>query len=229
MGILAKCICRNFYWKLKIIANIAGTIDDIQVHVLSDNSGFYTTGQDSSNLATIWKFLFSTPTTAQCQQFPNLSGFTYGYLKLSDTSFFLLGYDPTSFNLHLYRATFSSTSPDWALTMQCSSGSWSASNSESILVSSNIYSFFIYGNPQYAYIASFASSSGLVQSSRYKSSVSWSEVDSLVSNGNNIIAAVRQGSKYNLVILDTSTSLFTIKEFAGDSVFTLLLESSTGR
>ena len=132
---------------------------------------------------------------------------------LSSTSFFVLGADPSSpFNLNMYRITFLSTSVIWANTIACStSGQWNAAFSNSMLSSDglNIYTFFIYGRNSYLYFAALSVSDGRVTSTRYKSSISITSVDSSALNGDYLIATT--DSPVSLIIYSISSSVFTIK------------------
>ena len=37
-------------------SNLDAESDDIRIHILSDDSGYYVFGQDSSSIANIWKY-----------------------------------------------------------------------------------------------------------------------------------------------------------------------------
>ena len=65
------------------------------IHVISDNSGYYLIGRGAPTFS-IWKYLFSTPASSQCQEIPFSNLFGYGQLMISDTSFFLLTEDAAS-------------------------------------------------------------------------------------------------------------------------------------
>ena len=94
---------------------------------------------------------------------------------ISSSQFFVLGVASSSpFNLQMYKITFSSTSVDWANQIACTSGTWIAYNSDSVLSSdrSTIYSFFTFGQINYLYFAGLSVSSGSVTTTRYKSSTS---------------------------------------------------------
>ena len=160
-------------------------------------------------------YLFS-PSTSQCQEISNFYQYAYGQLKLSDTTLFMLGYDPSSYNLHLYKHTFGNTSPDWSLKQLWISGSWAESLSESVLVSSSIYTFFSYGSTQYAYMAVISISDGSV-STRYKSSDSCDNIYIYGSGvSGNYIAVNLRCSSYHLLMFNVATNLFIIKAFSGD-------------
>ena len=117
-------------------------------------------------------YLFSSPSSSGCQQISNFLNFADGVLKISDSSMFMLGTDPFSpYQLHLYKHTFGGTSPDWSLKLSWPSGTWTTYYSESLLISSIIYSFFIYGSTsQYVYMVAISLSDGTV-SNRHKSSI----------------------------------------------------------
>ena len=74
--------------KMMLISSIYFLID----------SGYYITGKDSLNIANTWKYLFSSGTVLW-QKINNILSFLYRQLMISDSSFFILGYD-SWFNLH---------------------------------------------------------------------------------------------------------------------------------
>ena len=182
------------------------------------------TGKDGTSIANIWKYLYSTPTSSQCQKLTNFSSHAYGQLKLSDTTFFLIGLDPSSYDLHLYKLEFSSVSPTWALKLACSS-SWLAKASGSVFASSSIYSLFIFGNPQYLYMAVISSADGTVNA-RYKSSVSWINVHKVEISGNYIAASACSSM---LVVFNRATNEFSNRYFSDTYLFGIGLEEATGR
>ena len=159
--------------------------------------------------------MFSFPSSSGCQQISNFNQYAWGQLKISDSSTFMLGVDPSSpYQLHLYKHTFGGTSPDWNLKLSWPSGTWSTSNSESLLISSSIYTLFAYGSTQYVYMAVISVSDGTV-SNRYKSSISCTYVRGSAVSGDYIVASV-QWSSYYLLMLNRATNLFDIKSFSGN-------------
>ena len=157
----------------------------------------------------------------------------YGQVKISDSSFFMLGYGVSPFPLHFYRITFGSTSPDWADKMLCSSGSWTLSYSESQLSSdkSKIYTFISYGSPSYLYFITLSTSDGSILSSRYKSSINipytW---NSAVSGDYIMVVAYGASTLAYLLILNTATNIITTKNIvSGIIVYDWGVETSTGR
>ena len=160
--------------------------------------------------------MFSSPSSIGCQQISYFYQYAYGQLKISDSSMFMLGSDPfPPYQLHFYKHTFGETSPDWSLKLSWPSGTWYASNSESLLISSSIYAFFPYGSSSvsYIYIAMISLSDGTV-SNRYKSSLSCTQVYGSGVNGDYIAASV-QWSSYYLLMFNRATNLFNIKLFSG--------------
>ena len=144
----------------------------------------------------------------------------------------MLSYDPsTPYKLHLFHATFSNTSPNWSWKLSCPSGTWLASNSESLLSpdSSKIYSLFIYGSgTKPLYLVTFSVFDGSVISNRYKSSIGWGGVFGSTIQGDYIISSVLCSS-YWLLIYNTITNAFSIKSFTGTNLFGLAVEQWTGR
>ena len=139
----------------------------------------------------------------------------------------MLGSDPSApYPLHLYKLSFGKTSPDWALKMAWPSSSCSVSNSESLLSSSSIYSFFIYGQTQYLYFAVISSTDGSV-TLRYKSSTTFQNIYGSWINGNYIFVAARYGYD-SLLIFNILSSTFSFKQFPG-YLNEMWVEASSGR
>ena len=93
---------------------------------------------------------------------------------------------------------------------------------------SKIYSYFSYGNPKYLYFASFSVTNGGVLSSRYKSSINGISVLGSTLIGDYSIAVVLY-SNYNIVIMNTAISEFTIKNFVGTVLYGWAIEPISGR
>ena len=171
--------------------------------------------------------MFSSPSSSGCQQISNFYQYAWGQLKISDSSMFMLGVDPSSpYQLHLYKHTFGGTSPDLSLKLSWPSGTWTITNSESHLISSAIYTFFPYGSPRYVYMAVISLLDGTV-SNRYKSSISWTDVYGSAVSGDYIAASVRWTSDY-LLMFNRATSLFDVKLFSGIYLYGIGLDT-TGR
>ena len=159
--------------------------------------------------------MFSSTSSSECQQISNFNYYANGHLKISDSRMFMLGVDPSSpYQLHLYKHTFGNTSPDWSLKLSWPSATWTTSFSESLLISSSIYSLFPYGSTRYVYMAVISVSDGTV-SNRYKSSISCTGVNGSGVNGDYIAASLYCSSNF-LLMFNRATNLFDAKSFAGD-------------
>ena len=205
-----------------------GSSSDIKMHVISDDSGYYVIGGDSSLIPNICKYLFSTPSISQCQQLPNLYQFAYGQLKLTESSYFFLSVSPLSpYPLRFYRVTFASLSPDWSAKLPCSSGTWTAANSCSVLSGNSVYSIFAYGVTKYVYLVGFAADKGTVMTSRFKSNISWNFIFGSETNGDFIVTSAFCSSKH-LIIFNIALSTFDIRIFNG-FLYGIAFEPATGR
>ena len=103
-----------------------------------------------------------------------------GQLKITDTQYFMMNNDHSSpYNLFIYKITFGSTSVNWAKTMICPSGSWTAGFWESILSSDStkIYSLFTYGSSNYFYFTTFANSDGSILIRGSFNNFKWSSIN----------------------------------------------------
>ena len=140
----------------------------------------------------------------------------------------MLGYGPNSTgNMKLYKLTFSFLSPDWELTLPCQSLHCDVGLSESLLVSSSIYSFFSYGNPRYLYLAVISVTDGTVVA-RYKSSVQCDDVQGSEINGDYILTTT-YSAFYYLVVFNKAIKAFSIKSFSGNGLFSVGLDAATSR
>ena len=200
---------------------------------MSNNLGYYIISLDHiSGRPSIWRYLFSTPSTTQCQKFPDQSQILYGQLKLTDNSFFIISNDNISpYSLHLYKATFLTSIPNWILKISCPSGTCTGSSSESLLSSdsSKIYTFFIYGgSAHYLYHVALAVADGAMVSSRYRSDVECGGVMGSAMQGNSIIATVKWSTS-GLMMFDLTTEIFSFKTLTGTTLYGWGVEQSTGR
>ena len=88
---------------------------------LTDLSAYFVIGYDSSNIAMICKYTFSS-SNAQCQTITNID-YGYGHLMISNSKFFVLAaVSDSPYRLLMYKITFQLTSVDWANQMACTSG-----------------------------------------------------------------------------------------------------------
>ena len=129
----------------------------------------------------------------------------YGQLKIDDNQLFLIGNEPSSaYTLHYYKITFGDVSVDWANKISWTGGSWSASNSESLLSSDNslIYTFATFGSTQYLYFITFSTSTGNVVGSRYKSSSTWTGAwEAVLNQYSNYYKILHNNKIVNLILL----------------------------
>ena len=147
---------------------------------------------------------------------------------LSDSTFFILGSTPTTpFDLHFYKHTFGNTSPDWAQKSAWVGGGWVTAESESILVSSSIYTFFTYGGSTRLYMAELSLSDGSA-SKFYKESSTWGRVYGIAVTGDYIVVCT-QWITAEILTYNKATNVFTIKKFAGTRLYGVNLEPITGR
>ena len=207
---------------------INGVNSDIKTWPLADISGYYAIGYDSSSIAKICKYTFST-SSAQCQTITNIkTGF--GHLMISNSQFFILGATPSSpNNLKMYKITFLLTSVNWANQITCA-GTWSADLSESVLSSdgTTIYSFYSFGSSTtYLYFCGLSVSAGSITTTRFKSSAAVSYVYGSALNGDYIVTTTQ--SPESLVMYKISSSTFTIKSFSGNFLRGWGVETSSGR
>ena len=96
-----------------------------------------------------YRYLFSSSTSATCQDIPTLKDYAYSQIQLSQSTFVIHGISPTSpYNLHFYDITFGSTSANWANKIVWPTASCTSAESEMLLSAdgTKIYSFFTYGD-----------------------------------------------------------------------------------
>ena len=207
---------------------IYGYSDDLRTWPLADISGYFVIGFDNTNISKICKYTFST-SSAQCQTISNIV-IGYGHLMITNSQFFVVGVTPASpYNLLMYKITFSLTSVNWANQILCALGTWTASNSESVLSSdgSTIYLFLTFGATKYFYFAGMSVSSGSVTTTRYKSNVPVNFMWKSALIGDYIVVSTE--SPGSLILYSISSSTFTIKSFSGNNLYGVGLDSSSGR
>ena len=184
-----------------------------------------------------WKYLFSVPLSTQWHEITTINSFGFGKIKINDNQYFLSGADPNSpYDLHFYKLTYGNTAVDWANKLSCPSGTWTSARSESIInfnsnqsATSLIYHFFIYGNTQYMYFATFNLSNGAVTGNQYISSISWAYVYGSTKTGDFIVVTFYWQSHPYLLLYNTITSQFIVKLFSGGFLFEADIEPIVGR
>ena len=205
------------------------TSSGAKIQVLSDNSGYYIFGNDASLNSQICKYLHSS-STSQCRGILYLKS-VIGQIMTSDTQLFTFGYDSSTGYYGQY-ITFTnsinwSTKFSWSITGSCTTFS-----AESLLSAdkTKIYTFFINGN--LAYFASLLVSTGSVSGSAYKSSISWTSINGLMLQKDNVIATLSctlSPSSYVLILFNTISNSFIIKASSSLSLYQLTEENAGGR
>ena len=120
---------------------------------------------------------------------------------------------------------------DWAAQISWSSGAWSSKDSDSILNSdqSILYSIFNFGSTTRLYLNKLNPSNGSVIGTRYRSSISWGGAGKTLLNGDYVVISAYWNSLQFVILFNTVTSTFNIKQFAGNYLNGCILEPSTGR
>ena len=105
--------------------------------------------------------------------------------------------------------------------MSCTSTYWDVQLSESLLSTdgTKIFSFFTYGSTYYMYFATFNKADGAVIGSRYKSSTPFDGIYGSAQKGDLVVLTVYYSCIYYLAMLDTTSSVFTMKQFSGSGLF----------
>ena len=206
----------------------------MSTHILSDGSGYYIIGQDQNSMAYLWKYLFSAISSAQCQEITIFNLFAYGQLKITDSQFFLIGYEPSpNYHLQIIKVTFGNTAVDWANKISCTGGTWSSGYSEVIMNSENknnsVYTIIPYGSTRYLYFMHINLADGSVIGSVYSSSSSWSDIYGIAQIDSKIVASLDWGTFKSLLICNTDIFQFEIKQFSGSSLVQMVEEPSNLR
>ena len=206
---------------------------DIKIFLLSDSSGFtFITNRSSSSNTNLCRYLFSSISTLQCYEMSFMKTYASNQLKISDSKYFIIGIDSSSYNLKLLTLNYGDTTPVWADEISCPSGSCSIVAGDSYLDSTNnkIYSFFTYGSgTTYLQFTTLDSTNGDVIGSRFISSIEWTNVWSKIGFANNILGVGINWSGYKLFLYSTETYEFTIRSFSGNYAFWLDKETLYGR
>ena len=192
--------------------NIYGTSDDIRIHLISDNSGYFLFGTDNMFKTYICRYLFSNPTEYSYQRIEILKGYMNGQIMLSDNEFFALGLgNNTPSPLDFFKFTFGSSSIDWIYKMIWSS-SWTIALSESLrnLDKTKIYSFFVSDGSHCLFFITLSSSSGGVLGSRYRSSSIFFNVYGLIETGDYVMTTASDSSYSYVITFNTTLFKFIL-------------------
>ena len=211
-------------------SNISGDTPAVQIHVLSDNSGYYfSTKLTSTSKLNVWRYLFASPSTSSWQEAPTtLETYCYTQLLLSDSQIFFIAVDVGApYTEHMYKLTFGNTSPDWASKILCpfvlcvdSRGVAKLSNDGSLL-----YVFFNYGAPICLFFITLDASTGSSIGSLYKSNYQSLFADGFTYFGDYIIVIVKCNSIYTLLMYNTISSSFILKDILNSpNIYSVLVE-----
>ena len=186
----------------------------MRIFPLSDSTGYYIVAK-SGTTVDLWKYLFSSPSTASWQPATIISTYGDGSIMLNDNQLLLVGFNSASLDLKFLKVTFGSTSVDWSSKISCTTGGCTINYSESILSSdsSMIYWLTAYQiSSYYLFFTTFNSTDGSVIGSRYRSSVSWLTIFGSGLYSNYIAATIQCYTSSNFVMLiDISSFTFTIR------------------
>ena len=129
------------------------------------------------------------------------------------------------YKLYLFKIEYGESYPTWASKFAFPSGTCVLSNSESLLISSTIYSFFAYGSTPHLYLAEISEANGAI-SARYKSSTSCDYVYGSAASGDYIFASACGNS---LLIFNKASYTFSIKTFSGTSLSEIVFDLTTSK
>ena len=226
-------IINTFNLNIIYSSNIFGTIHDIRIHILSDDSGFIFIAQKLSSQNPYFCKQIVTPSLSiECKEITTIYYCGFGSLKITDDVYFFSATDTTTYNLHYYKMKFSSGSVEKASVMSYPDyPSITVSSSESMLSSdgSLIYTFISYGNPKYVFFNTFNFSDLSIVGTRYKSSIEWRYIIGGTLNGDILAVTPLWVSGNYLMMFNIVTSEFKIKLFEGNRLQQLANEPSIGR
>ena len=137
----------------------------------------------------IWKYLFSSPSSSQCQEISAIFGYAYGQLLLSNSEIFLVGIESNvNHNLRFLKITFGNTYVDWGMKMVISALFCNTSLFDGSIVNNQIYSFISFNSILLFYFVKFSVTDGSVIGSRYVSNINWNTVYDSAAYGDYVIA-----------------------------------------
>ena len=206
----------------------------MKVFIIDDNSGYYFIAVNQGSVtANLCKFLYSNPSTTECYVLSFFTSQVMGQTRISDDQFFLIGTGSSpSPNLHMLRVTFGSTSPNWDDKISCPNTSWQFVGAEAYFESSTnyIYSVFIYGSgTSYLQLVILSSTDGSVQGSRFISNISCSIIYGKSTIVNNLFCFSAIWTNSLIILFDTKSFSFTIKQFAGNFIGGCAKDNISGR
>ena len=150
---------------------------------------------------------------------------------MDDSKLFFLAIDNSSDAILFISISFDTRVVNWSKSKSWLSSGCLVYESESALspYSSQIYSFFTYQNPQYLYFTTLNATSGNPIGTLYKSSIGWSYVYGFAETEYFLAATVKWSTDSNLLIFNKGTSDFKIKKYIENDLYSLTIETITGR
>ena len=185
------------------------------------------------NLPIIYKYDFDNQSlTLKFQTIGSFSGYGHGSIMLNDSQLFMLIFDSTtSGNLYFNKITFGNTVTDWTSKLTWSVTSWAIGISETLLSSdkTKLYIFSALGNPKYLNFMLVNLVDGTKADTWYRSDTTITRVCGSAQYGNYIVISTQEATLYFLVMIDLSQLSFSFKQFSGNSLSEVTIETSTGR
>ena len=209
---------------------MTGKSNNIKIHLLTDNTGYYITGQDISNNGLICKYIFSTPSLS-CQKLDKIYSYPQSSYFSSPDNLILTGVDKTApCPLHFYQYSFQSTSFVSAKIMNCTSGICNMGGFESQQNSTTkwLHTLFSYGSTFNMYFATMTFSSTPmtidIYSTNSSANMMCTDLYSSTLNENIFYAAgLWSGNSYFLAYNITSNGLQT-RLFSAGNIYGLYLD-----
>ena len=187
----------------------------------------------NSNFPIIYKYDFDNQSSSiKYQSIGSFSSYGYGSIMLNDSELFMLIFDSISpGNLYFNKITFGNTVADWTSKLTWSVAPCAIGVSETLLSSdkTKLYIFSALGNPKYLNYILVNLANGSKADTWYRSDTIITRVCGSAQYGNYIVVSVQGDSLYSLVMMDLSQSSFSFKQFSGNSLSEVTIETSTGR
>ena len=88
---------------------IYSTYQAVKIEILSDTSGYYLFARLATNVATFWKYLFGSSSSAQWQYTTPFISFMLAQSMINDSQIYISGVEVASpYALHHYKISFGS-------------------------------------------------------------------------------------------------------------------------
>ena len=207
------------------------TISSINIYAIPGNLGYYFIG-DLTRYSTICKYL-QGQSSSKCQTIYSISSSGFSSIILSSNQFYVSGelYSDNK-KLILAKITYGSSSFDWGVSIQSSSGKNASSAFQGVVLSSDkskLYIVFPFGSftytdasglnvDQIVYFITLSASTGSSIGTSYKLSSGASMTYGAVLAGDYLVSPFYSYSSKLLsffIIYNTATSVFSFKYFNG--------------